>query len=116
MDSVIRLESTERLFRELSRGHAETLLPYYVLNHFDASQPLHLDVRTAVRRRLGDRLLTTTIQNSATISEAVADGMTVVDYAPDAAVAQDYRDFAAWLKTVSLSRSSEIVNTRWGER
>jgi cellulose synthase operon protein YhjQ len=116
MDSVIRLESTERLFRELSRGHAEPLLPYYVLNHFDASEPLHLDVRTALRRRLGDRLLTITIQNSAAISEAVADGMTVVDYAPDAAVAQDYRDFAAWLKTVSPSRSSEIVNTRWGER
>ncbi|HKO20432.1 MAG TPA: ParA family protein, partial [Acidobacteriaceae bacterium] len=44
MDSVIRLESTERLFRELSRDRAEPLLPYYVLNHFESSQPLHLDV------------------------------------------------------------------------
>ena len=116
MDSVIRLGSTERLFRELSRGHAEPLLPYYILNHFDPSQPLHLDVRAALRRRLGDRLLTITIHASPAVAEAVADGMTVVDYAPDAAVAQEYRDVAAWLKTVSPPRSPEIVNTRWGER
>jgi cellulose synthase operon protein YhjQ len=115
MDSVIRLESTERLFRELSRGHAELLLPYYVLNHFDPSQPLHLDVRTVVRRRLGDRLLRFTIHESPAVAEAVADGMTVLDYAPDAVVAQEYRDIAGWLKTVSGPRSADSVNTRWGE-
>ena len=115
MDSVIRLESTERLFRELSRGHAEPLLPYYVLNHFDSSQPLHPDVSTALRRRLGDRLLHVTIRSSPAVAEAVADGATVIDYAPEAGVAQDYRDLAGWLKDVSPPRSATAVNTRWGQ-
>jgi cellulose synthase operon protein YhjQ len=115
MDSVIRLESTERLFRELSRGHAETLLPYYVLNHFDPSQPLHSDVRGALRRRLGDRLLGVTIGSSPEVAEAVADGMTVIDYTPDAGVSREYRDLAAWVRTVSQPRSAEAVNKRWGQ-
>jgi cellulose synthase operon protein YhjQ len=115
MDSVIRLESTERLFRELSRWRAEPLLPYYVLNHFDPSQPLHLDVQTALRRRLGDRFLCFAIHASPAVAEAAADGMTVIDYSPDAVVAQNYGEIAAWLKTVSPPRSSEVVNTRWGE-
>lgn len=114
MDSVIRLESTERLFRELSRDRAEPLLPYYVLNHFESSQPLHLDVSTALRRRLGDRLLQVTIRSSPAVAEAVTDGTTVLDYASDADVAQDYRDLAGWLKGVSPPRSAEATNTRWG--
>ena len=115
MDSVIRLESTERLFRELSRGHAHQLLPYYVLNHFNALQPLHQDVRSALRRRLGERLLQIAIGNSPAVAEAVAEGMTVLDYTPAAGVAQDYRNLAGWLKGVSPPRSAEAANTRWGQ-
>lgn len=115
MDSVIRLESTERLFRELSRGHAHQLLPYYVLNHFDVMQPLHQDVRSALRRRLGERLLQIAIGNSPAVAEALADGMTVLDYAPVASVAQDYRNLAGWLKSVSPPRSAEAANKRWGQ-
>ena len=107
MDSVIRLESTERLFRELSAPPAEPLLPYYVLNHFDPAQPLHMEVQNALRRRLGERLLRFTVHDSPAVAEAVAEGMTVLDYAPDAPVAQEYRDIAAWLRSVSAPRSAE---------
>jgi cellulose biosynthesis protein BcsQ len=77
------------------------LLPYYVLNQFDASLPLHLDVREVLRRQLGDRLLRFAIRRSPAVSEALAEGMTVVDYAPDAPVSQDYIDVASWLRSVS---------------
>ena len=115
MDSVIRLESTERLFRELSRGYAHSLHPYYVLNHFDPSQALHQEVRSALRRRLAGRLLQIAISNSPAVAEALAEGMTVLDYTPAAGVAQDYRNLAGWLKGISPPRSSEAANTRWGQ-
>jgi cellulose synthase operon protein YhjQ len=115
MDSVIRLETTEKLFRGISGKDGEPLLPYYVLNHFDASLPLHLDVRTVLRRRLGDRLLRFTIRDAPAVAEALADGMTVLDYAPEAGVSQEYRDVAAWLKSVSPPRPADAANVRWGE-
>jgi cellulose biosynthesis protein BcsQ len=114
MDSVIRLEATEKLFRGICGKDGEPLLPYYVLNQFDASLPLHLDVRTVLRRRLGDRLLRFTIRDAPAVAEALADGMTVLDYAPEAGVSHEYRDIAAWLKSVSPPRPAE-ANMRWGE-
>ena len=54
-----------------------------VLNQFDASLPLHLDVREVLRRQLGDRLLPFVIRRAPAVSEALAEGMTVVDYAPE---------------------------------
>jgi cellulose biosynthesis protein BcsQ len=68
-----------------------------------------------LRRRLGERLLRFTIRDAPAVAEAVADGMTVLDYAPDAGVSQEYRDIAAWLKSVSPPRPAESVNARWGD-
>ena len=50
------------------------------------------------------------------MSEALAEGMTVVDYAPDAPVAQDFLDVASWLRTVSPPAVAEFRSVRWGER
>jgi cellulose biosynthesis protein BcsQ len=83
------------------------VLPYYVLNQFDAALALHLDVREVLRRQLGDRLLRVAIRRSPAVSEALAEGMTVLDYAPDAPVAQDYREVASWLRSVSPAATAE---------
>jgi cellulose synthase operon protein YhjQ len=101
MNSVISLQAVERLFRATVDREGPPLLPYYVLNQFDASLALHLDVREVLRRQLGDRLLRVAIRRSPAVSEALAEGMTVLDYAPDAPVSQDYRDIATWLRSVS---------------
>jgi cellulose synthase operon protein YhjQ len=115
MDSVIRLEATEKLFAAIRGKDGSSLLPYYVLNHFDASLPLHLDIRSVLRRRLGDRLLRFTIRSSPVIAEAVADGCTVLDYAPEAGVSQEYRDIAAWLANISPPRSTAAADSRWSD-
>ena len=99
MNSVISLQAVERLFRGVTDSDGRPVLPFYVLNHFDATLPLHLDVREVLRRQLGDRLLRVAIRRAPVVSEALAEGMTVVDYAPDAPVAQDYLDVASWLRT-----------------
>jgi cellulose synthase operon protein YhjQ len=115
MNSVISVQAVERLFRGMTDNEGRAVLPFYVLNQFDASQALHLDVREVFRRQLGDRLLRFAIRRSQCVSEALAEGMTVLDYAPDAPVSQDYRDVALWLRSVSPPAMVESRGVRWGE-
>ena len=101
MNSVLSLLAVETLFRSITNSAGHPLPPFYVLNQFDAALPLHLDVREALRGQLGDRLLPTVIRRSPAVSEALAQGMTALDYAPDAPVSQDYVEVASWLRTIS---------------
>jgi len=114
MNSVISLQAVERVFRGIVDSDGRSLMPYYVLNQFDVSLPLHLDVREVLRRQLGDRLLRFVIRRSPAVSEALAEGMTVVDYEPDALVSRDYMDVAAWLRSVSPPATAGIASLQRG--
>ena len=116
MNSVISLQTVERYFEGLVDSDGRAILPYYVLNQFDAALPLHLDVREVLRRQLGDRLLPFVVRRSPAVSEALAEGMTVVDYAPDAAIAEDYMNIAGWLKNLSPPATQGARKIRWSER
>jgi cellulose synthase operon protein YhjQ len=116
MNSVISLHAVERVFQSIADRDGRPLLPYYVLNQFEPSLPLHLDVREVLRRQLGDRLLRLVIRRSQAVSEALAEGMTVVDYAPEAPVSQDYMDVASWLRSVSPPANAELSNQQWSQR
>lgn len=52
MNSVISLQAVERVFRSITDSNGRQLLPFYVLNQFDESLPLDLDVREVFRHRL----------------------------------------------------------------
>jgi cellulose synthase operon protein YhjQ len=86
----------------------------YLLNQFDASSPLHLDVRAILQQQLGDRLLPLVLRRSPAVSEALAEGMTVIDYAPGSEVAEDYRTLAGWLR--SFAAPAVASGVRWSER
>jgi cellulose synthase operon protein YhjQ len=116
MNSVISLQAVEKFFSGVHDGDGRPLQPYYVLNQFDTSLPLHLDIREVMRRQLGDRLLPFVIRRAPAVSEALAEGMTVVDYAPDAPVAADYLNLATWLRTVAAPATAGFRNVRWSER
>jgi cellulose synthase operon protein YhjQ len=116
MNSVISLQTVERYFEGVADSDGRPILPYYVLNQFDASLPLHLDVREVLRRQLGDRLLPFVVRRAPAVSEALAEGMTVVDYAPDAAIAEDYMNIAGWLRNLSPPATQGFRNIRWSER
>jgi cellulose biosynthesis protein BcsQ len=92
------------------------LSPFYLLNQFDGALPLHLDVREVLRRQLGDRLLHTVIRRSPAVSEALAEGMTVLDYAANAPVSQDYLEVASWLRSVSPPATAEHRGVLRGEQ
>ncbi|MBL8212403.1 MAG: hypothetical protein JNK87_16935 [Bryobacterales bacterium] len=63
----------------------------FLLNKFDASVSLHEQVRVWLGRKLGNRLLNLTLRRTDEIAEALADGVTVLDYAPDSAISDDLR-------------------------
>src|SRR6202012_3638314 len=115
MNSVISLRSVERFFSGLMDADGRPLQPYYLLNQFDSSLPLHLDVREVLRQQLGARLLPFVIRRAPAVSEALAEGMTVVDYAPDAAVSSDYMNVATWLRSIAGPGTAGVRTLRWSE-
>ncbi len=115
MNSVISLGLVEKFFSGLLDGDARPLQPFYLLNQFDPSLPLHLDVREVLRRKLGDRLLPFVIRRTPAVSEALAEGMTVVDYAPDNPIAEDYLNVATWLRSIAPPATAGFRNVRWTE-
>jgi cellulose synthase operon protein YhjQ len=116
MNSVISLQAIEKFFQGMVDANGRPLQPYYLINQFDVSLPLHLDVREVLRRQLGDRLLPFVIHRAPEVSEALAEGMTVVDYAPESPVSGDYMNVATWLRTVAAPATAGFRNVRWSER
>lgn len=117
MSSVVSVSSIDAFFEHNGNGGGQKpALPYYVLNQFDPSLPLHLDIREVLREQLGDRLLPFVLRYTPVVSEALAEGMTVLDYAPNSAVTEDYASLAAWLKSLSAPASTSFRGVRWSER
>jgi cellulose biosynthesis protein BcsQ len=50
------------------------------------------------------------------VSEALAEGTTVIDYAPGSAVAEDYMHLAAWLRSLVAPAAVGHTGVRWSER
>jgi cellulose synthase operon protein YhjQ len=115
MSAVVNSGFIDALFHRKSDASVLSSEVCYVLNQFDPSQPLHLDVREVLRERLGDRLLPFTLRRAPAVSEALAEGMTVVDYAPAAPVAEDFNSLAAWIKARSAPAGAPRTATRWTE-
>ena len=89
---------------------------FYLLNQFDPASPLHVDMHEILRQRLGDRLLPFVLRRSSAVSEALAEGMTVIDYAPGSATAEDYWSLAAWLRNFAAPALMSYGGVRWSER
>jgi cellulose synthase operon protein YhjQ len=115
MNSVVSFSSIDSFFQHNGPASAKAL-PHYVLNQFDPSLPLHLDIREVLREQLGDRLLPFVLRRTPAVSEALAEGMTVMDYAPNSTVAEDFGNLASWVKSQSAPASSTYRGVRWSER
>jgi cellulose synthase operon protein YhjQ len=116
MSSVVSVSSIDAFFQHNSAAQGKQVLPYYVLNQFDPSLPLHLDVREVLREQVGDRLLPFTLRRAPAVSEALAEGMTVMDYAPNSNVAEDFGSLAGWVKSLAAPASTGFRGVRWSER
>ena len=116
LNSVVSVGSIDAFFDHNGGASGKPALPHYVLNQFDPSLPLHLDVREVLREQLGDRLLPFALRRSPAVSEALAEGMTIMDYAPNSAVAEDFASLAGWVKSLSAPAGTGFRGVRWSER
>jgi cellulose synthase operon protein YhjQ len=116
MTSVVSVGSIEAFFKHNAKPGSKPIEPYYVLNQFDSSLPLHLDVREVLREQLGDRLLPFALHCAPAVSEALAEGMTVMDYAPNSNVAEDFGSLAGWVKSLAAPATTGYRGVRWSER
>jgi cellulose synthase operon protein YhjQ len=116
LNSVVSVGAIDSFFQKNSQVAGRQVLPYYVLNQFDASLPLHLDVREVLREQLGSRLLPFELGRSPEVSEALAEGMTVMDYAPHSPVAEGFAHLAAWINSIAPPASPGYRGVRWSER
>lgn len=116
MSSVVSVGAIDAFFQHNNSGPGRSHLPFYVLNQFDPSLPLHLDVREILREQLGDRLLSFVLRRTPAVSEALAEGMTVVDYAPNSPVAEDIAALAGWMKSQAAPAAAGYRGVRWSER
>lgn len=116
MNSVVSVSSIDAFFDHNGNASARPALPHYILNQFDSSLPLHLDVREVLREQLGDRLLPFVLRRTPAVSEALAEGMTVMDYAPNSTVAEDFAGLAGWVKSLSAAATTSFRGVRWSER
>jgi cellulose synthase operon protein YhjQ len=116
MSSVVSVGSIDAFFQRNVSATGQPIMPFYILNQFDPSLPLHLDVREVLREQLGDRLLPFALRRTPAVSEALAEGMTVVDYAPNSTVAEDFGALAAWVKSLAAPATNGFRGVRWSER
>jgi cellulose biosynthesis protein BcsQ len=116
MSSVATLGAVEFFFQKHKGSHGEEIRPYYILNQFEESISLHRDIQDALRKQLGDRLLPFCLHRSVAISEALAEGMTVVDYAKQSQPANDIRFLAQWLSETAPLQPLGHQAVRWSEQ
>jgi cellulose biosynthesis protein BcsQ len=116
LTSVVTLETLESFFRDQEGVKSKPVQPWYVLNQFDPASALQMDVREALREQLGERLLPFVVRSSAAMSEALAEGMTVLDYAPNSPAAEDIVALVTWVRNATVEAGAGHRGMRWSER
>ena len=115
MNSVLGLRARRGETRA-TRSSDPAAQTWFLLMQFDPSQPLHLDVREVLEEELGDQLLPFVVRKSPAVAEALAQGMTVIDYAPGEGTAKDLQQVAAWLQSLAEPVREGLQQARWSER
>jgi cellulose biosynthesis protein BcsQ len=98
MRSAMALPHALELLAARRARFAEPIATYFLLNKYDEESPFNVDMRRWLRDELDGMLAPVVLRRDYRVSEALAEGKTVLDYAPDSEIAEDFRIFAQWLK------------------
>ncbi|MGH9589766.1 MAG: cellulose synthase operon protein YhjQ/BcsQ, partial [Terracidiphilus sp.] len=115
VNSVVTAKTIDSFFQRQIGASGGQSMVCYLLNQFDSSLPLHVDVRNVLREQLRERLLPFALERTPAVSEALAEGMTIMDYAPDSRITADFTNLADWLEKV-LAPAKLDSHGRWSER
>jgi cellulose synthase operon protein YhjQ len=116
VNSLVTAQKIESFFRQRAGEHGAETEIYYVLNQFDPSVLLHMEVAKALHSALGERLLPFALERDPAVSEALADGMTIVDYAPGSPLVENFNRLAEWVELVVAPARANAPSARWSER
>lgn len=96
--SLLALPSILRMFDEGSEGAAINLKPFFVLNRFNECNPAHAEIRERFAEELGARLLPVCIPESPVVAQALANGVTPLDLAPQSPFTEACFGLAEWYR------------------
>jgi cellulose biosynthesis protein BcsQ len=81
------------------RDECGSALPiYFLLSQFDPNVRLHCEIEDWLHDAFGPMVLPLTLRRGDEVAEALADGGTVIDYAPNSGIASDFRALASWIR------------------
>jgi cellulose biosynthesis protein BcsQ len=95
--SMVRIRALIEGFQDRERECGRNITPHFLINQFDPTVPLHQDLQRSLAGQLGERLLPFTLRRTDEVACALAEGTTVVDYAPHSGIAEDFLQLADWL-------------------
>lgn len=99
------LKRIEDSKNEARTGHSGG--PLLLLNQFDQSDPLHTEIRSRLANRYLHRLIPIPIRRDRQVPAALAEGMTIIDYAPESSAAEDIIHLDQWFQSRQRQDSSE---------
>jgi cellulose biosynthesis protein BcsQ len=85
LSSVLGIEKLDKYLHQVK----PSVRPVYILNKFDPTQPLHSEIHDWLAGHSRDHRVIT-LRRTDEVSEALAEGVTIIDYAPASGIAEDY--------------------------
>jgi cellulose synthase operon protein YhjQ len=70
---------------------------YFIMNRFDSSKVLHLDLWTLCKMKLSHRLLPFYLHEDQSLAESIAAGTPLADYAPRSQLVEDQQKLCNWM-------------------
>ncbi|HEX4857058.1 MAG TPA: cellulose biosynthesis protein BcsQ [Limnobacter sp.] len=70
---------------------------YFLMNRFDSSKVLHLDLWTLCKTKLSHRLLPFYLHEDQALPESLATGLSLADYAPRSQLVEDQQKLCNWI-------------------
>jgi cellulose biosynthesis protein BcsQ len=78
-----------------------------LLNQFDPSDALHVEIQSRLANRFSHRLIPFAVRQDRLVSAALAEGSTPVDYAPESEVTEDLARLDQWLRSYCFETASD---------
>jgi len=116
LNSILTIPRIEASLEKMRSAGLTIPAPFYVFSEFAAESSIDQRARELVAGQCGDRLLPLTICHGSEVGQAIASRMTVVDYAPESQVTQEYISLADWLQSISPVRRAAKSAVRWTEQ
>lgn len=104
--STLRVRPILDTFQHLSMKTGTRIEPFFILSKFDHNFSLHTDLRKWLEDQLKSRLIPNVLRWSDEISEALAEGEPIIDYAPNSGITEDFYRLAEWVQSRAQSMES----------